>query len=171
MQNLHPLIVHFPVALLFVSALVALLAQATGRADAHLVGRALLWLGTAAAAAAVVSGFLGEQTVARVAGAHDVIEEHERYAYILLGLAALLSAWALVSWRRRGAPPAPAPLWLLGQALLLAMVVLTAKEGGELVHELGVGTRMTAPGGPLYDAALQSRAPADTTTPTRGDFR
>jgi len=172
MQNFHPLFVHFPIALLFTSAVVALWAQATRRPGAHLVARVLLWLGTLGAAAAVVTGFLGEQSVARVTGAHDVIEEHERYAYILLGLSALLSAWAIVSWRRRGAPPAPAALWILGQVALLAMLVLTANEGGELVHELGVGTKLTAPGGPLYDAAAQA-APADTSAPnpTGKDFR
>ena len=172
MQNFHPLFVHFPIGLLFTSAIVALWAQATKRPGAHLVARVLLWLGTFAAAATVVSDFLGEQTVAHVAGAHDVIEEHERYAYILLGLSALLSAWALVSWRRRGAPPAPGALWSLGQLALLAMLVLTAQEGGELVHELGVGTKLTAPGGPLHDPMAQA-APADTTAPrpTGKDFR
>lgn len=172
MQNFHPLFVHFPIGLLFTSAVVALWAQATKRPGAHLVARVLLWLGTVAAAATVVTGFLGEQSVAHVAGAHDVIEEHERYAYILLGLSALLSAWALVSWRRRGAPPTPGALWTLGQLALLAMLVLTAQEGGELVHELGVGTKLTAPGGPLYDATAQ-KTPADTTAPnpTGKDFR
>ena len=170
MQNFHPLIVHFPIAFLFTSAVVALWAQASGRPGAHLVARVLLWLGTLAAAAAVISGFLASQTVAHVRGAHAVIEEHERYAYILLVLSALLSAWALVSWRRTHAPPRPAPLWSLGQVLLLVMLVLTAKEGGELVHELGVGTKLTAPGGPLYDPSIQ-RAPADSSAPSAKDFR
>ena len=174
MQNFHPLFVHFPIGLLFTSAVVALWAQATKRPGAHLVARVLLWLGTLGAAAAVTTGFLGEQTVAHVKGAHGVIEEHERYAYILLGLSALLSAWALVSWRRRGAPPAPAAAWILGQFALLAMLVLTANEGGELVHELGVGTKLTAPGGPLYDPSIQQGgAPADSNAPnpTGKDFR
>jgi len=99
-QNLHPLVVHFPIGLLFTSAVVALWAQATNRPDAHLVGRVLLWLGTVAAAAAVISGFLGAQTVARVTGAHDVIEEHEKYAYVLLGLSCALSGWAISLLRR-----------------------------------------------------------------------
>ena len=170
MQNFHPLIVHFPIALLVTSAVVALWAQASRRPGAHLVARVLLWLGTLAAAAAVISGFLGSQTVAHVRGAHAVIEEHERYAYILLGLSALLSAWTLVSWRRMHSPPKPAALWSLAQVALLVMLVLTAKEGGELVHELGVGTKLTAPGGPLYDPSIQS-APADSSAPTAKDFR
>ena len=114
MQNFHPLFVHFPVALLLTSAVAALWAQASSRPGAHLVARVLLWIGTLAAAAAVITGFLASQSVAPVRGAHAVIEEHERYAYILLGLSALLSAWSIVSWRRSGAPPAPAALWSVG---------------------------------------------------------
>jgi len=169
-QNLHPLVVHFPIGLLFTSAVVALWAQATNRPDAHLVGRVLLWLGTVAAAAAVISGFLGAQTVARVTGAHDVIEEHEKYAYVLLGLSCALSGWAIVAWRRSHAAPRPAAPWVIGQVLLLAMIVLTAKEGGELVHELGVGTKMTARGGPLFEGGAQSAVP-DSSVPTGKDFR
>jgi uncharacterized membrane protein len=169
-QNLHPLIVHFPIGLLFTSAVVALWAQATNRPGAHLVARVLLWLGTVAAAAAVISGFLGAQTVARVTGAHDVIEEHEKYAYVLLGLSCALSGWALIAYKRRHASPAPAVPWVIGQVLLLAMLVLTAKEGGELVHELGVGTKMTAPGGRLYEPSMQTARP-DSTVPSSKDFR
>jgi len=129
-QNLHPLVVHFPIGLLFTSAVVALWAQATNRPGAHLVGRVLLWLGTVAAAAAVISGFLGAQSVARVPGSHDVIEEHEKYAYVLLALSCALSGWALVAYKRRKASPAPAAPWVLGQVLLLAMIVLTSVRSG-----------------------------------------
>ena len=170
MQNLHPLVVHFPIGLLFTSAVVALWAQATGRPGAHFVGRVLLWLGTVAAAAGVISGFLGAQSVTRVAGAHDVIEEHEKYAYVLLALSCALSGWAIVAWRRTQSAPKPAAAWIVGQLALLTMLVLTAKEGGELVHELGVGTKLTAHGGPLYDPAIQRAAP-DSTVPTGKDFR
>lgn len=170
MQNFHPLFVHFPIGLLFVATLAAMWAQANPGAQPF--ARTLLYLGTVAAAGTVVSGFLAGQSVARVKGAHAVIEEHERYAYILLGVAALLSSWSIVSWRRRRASPTPAPAWLAANAVLLALVVLTAKEGGELVHELGVGTKLTAPGGPLYDPTVQAQ-PADSSAPrpTGKDFR
>lgn len=172
MQNFHPLFVHFPVALLCFAVVAALFAQATRRPGAPLVARVLLYAGTLSAIAAAVTGFVAAQTVTPVAGAKPVIDEHQTYAYILLAIACLLSAWSLVSWRRRAVPPAPAALWIVGQVALLVALVLTAKEGGELVHELGVGTKLTAPGGPLYDPKARS-APADSTAPrpTGKDFR
>jgi LPXTG-motif cell wall-anchored protein len=173
-QNFHPLFTHFPIALLLVSVAAAVVAHVKGSPGAHLVARVLLYLGTAAAAVTALTGFLAEQTVTPVAGAHAVIEEHQTYAYILLGIAALLSAWSLLSWRRRRLPPRPAALWLIGHAALVAFVFLTAKEGGELVHELGVGTKMTAKGGPLYDPRAASAQPAADSTaprPTGRDFK
>jgi LPXTG-motif cell wall-anchored protein len=147
-------------------------AHVKGAPGAYLVARVLLYLGTAAAAVTALTGFLAEQTVTPVAGAHAVIEEHQTYAYIVLGIAALLSAWSLVSWRRRRLPPRPAALWLIGQAALVVFVFLTAKEGGELVHELGVGTKMTAKGGPLYDPMARAQPPDSTAPrPTGKDFK
>lgn len=172
MQNLHPLLVHFPIAFLLGSVVAALLAHANGRPGAHLVARALLYAGTLAAALTALNGFFSAQAVAPVAGMREVIAEHQTFAYVLLALACFLSGWSLVSWRRRRLPPKPAALWLGGQAALLALLVLTAMEGGELVHELGVGTKLTAPGGPLHDPAAGD-APVDSAAPrpTGRDFR
>jgi uncharacterized membrane protein len=172
MQNFHPLFVHFPVALLLFAAVVALYAQATHRPGAQLVARVLLYAGTLAAIAAAVTGFVAAQTVTPVVGAKHVIAEHQTYAYILLAIASLLSAWSLVSWRRRGVSPGPPLLWILGQVVLVVLVFLTANEGGELVHELGVGTKLTGKGGPLYDPTAGS-APVDSSAPrpTGKDFR
>ena len=172
MQNFHPLLVHFPIAFLLGSVLAALVAHFSGRPGAHLVARVLLYAGTLAATFTALNGFFSAQAVAPVAGMREVIEEHQTYAYVLLAIACFLSGWSLVSWRRRRLPPKPAALWLVGQAALVALLVLTAKEGGELVHELGVGTKLTAPGGPLFDPAAGG-APADTSAPnpTGRDFR
>jgi LPXTG-motif cell wall-anchored protein len=164
MQNFHPLFTHFPIALLLVSAAAALYAHVKGSPGTHLVARVLLYLGTLAGVVTAVTGFLAAQTVAPVAGMRHVIEEHQTYAYVLLGVAALMTAWSLVSWRRRNLPPRPAALWLLAQAALVTCVFLTAMEGGELVHELGVGTKLTGKGGPLYDPMARAQ-PADSTAP------
>jgi len=171
-QNFHPLFTHFPIALLLTSVAATFAGALLKRPNAPALARALLYLGTVAAAVTVVTGFLAAQSVAPVAGTQHTIEEHQNYAYVLLGVAAALSAWTFVSWRRAQAAPRPAGLWLIAQLALALLVALTANEGGELVHEHGVGTRMTAPGGPLHDAAA-TRAPADSTAPmpTGRDFK
>ena len=175
MQNPHPLFVHFPIAFLVAFGVAALLGLFVRRPGLDAFTRACLFLGTFAAAGTVISGFLAEQGVARVAAAREVIGEHRTFAYELLILAVLLSAAAAVAPRF----PARAGMWrvvqAIGAAVLLYLGVATAKEGGELVHELGVGTKMTAPGGPLHEGGGDgaTAVPADSTAPnpTGRDFR
>jgi hypothetical protein len=62
-------------------------------------------------------------------------------------------------------------LYTLALVALATLVALTAREGGELVYEYGVGTEMTAPGGPLAeDPSDQPRQPP-AEIPRREDFR
>lgn len=173
MQNIHPLLVHFPIALLLTSVAASFAGAWLRRPTAPSLARALLYLGTLAATITVISGFLAAQTVAPVRGTREILGEHQNYAYVLLGAATALSAWTFVSWRRARNAPRPAGLWLVAQLALVGLVVLTAREGGELVHDHGVGTALTAPGGPLHEAGAPAHAPADTTAPrpTGRDFR
>jgi len=161
-QNPHPLVVHFPLALLLTSAVAALYAAARGAGAVASFARALLWLGSAACAVAVITGFLASQSVAPVKAATDVLREHQNFAYVLLGLAATLSGWSLVAWSRTRATPRPTPLWVAGQVALAALLVLTGRDGGRLVHTYGVGTALTAPGGPLHETRAAAPAPSPT---------
>ena len=181
MQNVHPLFVHFPVALLF-TATVAVLAGFVVRTSwIAPFARACLYLGTLAAAAAVISGFFAAQTVARVAAAEHALGEHQTFGYVTLAVAAILSAWSIVAWRRSGRSPRPAAGWAIGNLALLVLLFLAAKEGGELVHEYGVGTTLTGPHGPLFQPgrmhpggsgeASEGAGGARDSVPTARDFR
>jgi len=181
-QNPHPLVVHFPLALLLVSAAAALWGTLRRAESAAAFARALLYLGTLACAVAVVTGFLAAQSVTRVQRALDTVSEHQNFAYALLALACLLSGWAFVAAHRLRRAPGPRALWLAGQLALATLVVLTGKEGGELVHRFGVGTALTARGGPLFEApapapgatagtAADSTSPHAPPRPSGRDFR
>lgn len=149
MQNVHPLIVHFPIALVLVGVAAELLGLWAGREGARRLAGPLLTLGLVALAAAVASGFLAHRTVAHTHDVHELIEGHERAGYISLALAAVL-----VLWRRRGNLEAQGQrvVYSLLCVALLATTVGGAKGGGELVFEHGIGTALTAHlGSPLAD--------------------
>ena len=178
MQNGHPLVVHFPVALLTVATLATLVGAFVRAGWLAPFARVSLYVGTLGAAFAVVSGFFAAQTVAKVAAAAHALGEHQTYGYIILGLACALTAWSVVAWRRTASPPRPAAVWWIANAALLAVLVLGAKEGGELVHEYGVGTALTGPKGPLHetpapgDAGRKPGTPSESdSVPTAKDFR
>ena len=172
MQNPHPLLVHFPIAFLLAFAAATLLALFVHRPGLVAFARACLYLGTAAAAVTVVTGFLAEQTVAPVAAARGDIEKHRTFGYVVLGLSAVLSALAAVAPRFPARAGQFRTVLAVGAVAVAGFLYLAGEEGGELVHEHGVGTRMTAPGGPLHEAPGDApRAPEDAPAPTRRDFR
>lgn len=58
MMNIHPLLVHFPIALLNAFVLMELLGLLLKKDEMRMAASWMLYLGTAGAAAAVTAGFL-----------------------------------------------------------------------------------------------------------------
>ena len=174
MQNPHPLLVHFPVAFLFGFVAATLLALVVHRPGVERFARACLFVGTAAAGVAVVSGFLAEQTVARVADAASELDKHRLAGYSVLALSAVLTALTVVAPRHPQRAGVIRGATLAGALALGGTLLFAAKEGGELVHHYGVGTRLTGPNGPLHEAQTGHRGPAapeGAPAPTGKDFR
>lgn len=155
---LHPLIVHFPIALLLVAPLFILIGVLLqpGKGRAYLFAALILMgLGTGAVFLALETGEAAAQAAERVPGVKAVLESHEDLAestrVVFSGLTLLFAAILLLPrLLRRG------PAWLAGRALPMVFLVLygagmivlanTAHNGGRLVHEFGVRA-MATPGG------------------------
>ncbi len=129
---LHPVIVHFPIALLSLGLFVEIVAR---KFKQWLPGSAswLLWLGTLAAWVTVGFGLLAERTAPHIPLAWQTLELHEDLAYWTVGLFSVLSLWRwrLPSWKQNWF----LPLWCVSWGVLLA----TAYQGGELVFSHGMG--------------------------------
>ena len=146
--HLHPLIVHFPIALLLVAPLLVLLgllwpAQRTGIHAAALI---LLLLGTSLAVLAVSTGMAAAGAAGRNPELRLALDSHEalakQAAILYAGLSMAFIVLQLLSKQRR---QGPSPRWLivvhllwlavsLGASLLL---IRTGHLGGRMVHELG----------------------------------
>jgi uncharacterized membrane protein len=154
---LHPLIVHFPVALLLVAPLFimigALLQPEKGRV--YLFSALILMaLGTSAVFMALETGEAAAKLTERTPEINTVLEHHEQLAettrMAFSALTVIFAAIILLPGRLRRSPR-----WLAGRALLLLfllaygagmlLVVNTAHNGGRLVHEFGVKA-MVEPG-------------------------
>lgn len=174
MQNAHPLVVHFPIAFLAGFAAATLLALVVRRPGLERFARACLYVGTPAAAVAVISGFYADQTVAPVAAAQGALGKHRLAGYGVLALASTLTALHVVAPRHPGRAGLVRTLSVVGAIAIGGTLWYAAHEGGELVHDYGVGTRMTGPGGPLAEDPSSPAPPPPTDTaprPTRSDFR
>jgi len=154
--NVHPLFVHFPIALLLATLVldVVVLAGRRKAADGsekrllcEACSGAVLLLAALGGLAAVATGFLAEDAVEAMstdAELHTLLERHETAALVTFGIALALAVWRLVG--RLRLPGGPVRWVYLG--LLLAACVLvgvTGHLGGSMVYGHGVGVQTSAP--------------------------
>jgi len=163
-DGLHPLIVHFPIALLLVAPVFILIGavKAPARARPYLVAAmVLLLMGTAAVFVAVETGEAAGQLAERSPGMAEVLETHESMAERTRVVFAVLSAVFVVllaaprllrrADTRLTTTVLPlAFLVLYGAGALL--LVNTAHNGGRLVHQFGVRSLM--PPAPIAEAGV-----------------
>jgi uncharacterized membrane protein len=146
-DGLHPLVIHFPVALLLVAPLFLLLG-ALFRQSARcwfLAGLALMALGTAATYVAVPTGEAAARLVDRTEAVAPVLTRHEdlaektRLTFTLLTVLFAVGMGVTRFWQP--GLPVSAALLLAFLALYAAGALLlanTAHNGGRLVHQFGV---------------------------------
>lgn len=147
-SHLHPLIVHFPIALLTLAPLLVVLGLLwpSQRGGIHCSALVLLVLGTLGALLAWATGEAAAALAERTPELRATLVRHEHFgqltAAIFGGLTLLFAGlWLLPLSRKRkdGIRLLRAwhLLWLLGAAVGLACLVRTGHLGGHMVHDLG----------------------------------
>lgn len=137
--NLHPIFVHFTVALLTVAVLLFALAPLAGgtlQRQWRVVARWNLWFGTGFAVITVITGFLAYNSVVHDTAGHAAMVDHRNWAVITVSAYIFLAAWSMIGayrGRERG------PLFILAALLAGALLAGTAWRGGELVFRHGLG--------------------------------
>lgn len=138
-RPLHPLIVHFPIALLFFAG--GLLAYFCFRPDQHWWTFRLLFMGGMAGfLLAMLSGTIDETWSIQNEAQHELVEQHELMAYVNLTLFAGLGAWMYL--RPQGFGPIELRWYTLAFWLALATVAYGAHLGGDMVYEMGVAVEV-----------------------------
>lgn len=157
-EGLHPIVVHFPIAVLLLAPLLVIASMLWRKSRTPLALAALvaLLVGTGAAQVAVMTGESagkfaeGRKLIAPAADA--VLEEHEElaektrtaFAVFTLAFGALVIVTALVGERvSHRTYVIGAGIALLGMAAGSLMLANTAHLGGRLVHEFGVRAPIT----------------------------
>src|SRR6266545_2423127 len=133
--ELHPALVHFPIAFLLGGLLVDLAARFRPRESLTRVASGLLITGVLSGIAAAFAGTLSYFTVpAHTEAAHEQMNMHLALASAALVLFALV---AFARWRRRTQPASTLALstGLAGAALLVGAAFL----GGKVVYQGGAG--------------------------------
>lgn len=138
MSNIHPLIVHFPIALIIVVFALDFLGALSRRQSLISAANILSIFAALAAVAAVITGLVAEESVWHTEDAHELIELHETIGFAVLG-AALVSLIFRPAIKKKKSKSSL--LWV-AVIISLAAAVLVGYEGylgGEIVFRHGAG--------------------------------
>jgi uncharacterized membrane protein len=148
-DGLHPLIIHFPVALLLVAPIFVVLGVLFKESGRGFLAAALILmvLGTASAYLAVETGEAAGELADRSPEINPVLLNHQKLAertrLVFTALTVVFAALLLVPALLKREPKRPLALVLYSLFLLLyaggtLVLANTAHNGGRLVHEFGV---------------------------------
>ena len=141
----HPLVVHFPLALILVAAALLLAARVLRNtslaATAATVGTWNLCLGAVAAVFALGTGLAAVIDLDVGTAARQAISLHLRWALFTTLVVVLLAVW-----RGAGTAQESRPSWIFIVVLLAASAALTftGYRGGKNVYEYGLGVKKIA---------------------------
>lgn len=137
MHPLHPMLVHFPIALLSAAVFFDLLGKKWRPEECRIAGLYTLVLGFAGAALSVISGALAEDAAEHSGVPERAIEIHEMLGFATFWIFAGLLGLRVVIWldwiQERRLVTA-----LLGIVGVLVMLV-ASYYGGSLVYDYGAG--------------------------------
>lgn len=139
MPNLHPLVVHFPIALIIMVFVFDLISVLTKNKSILTASHILTVFAVAGAAVSVITGLIAEESIWHPQAAHELLETHETVGIIILSLASVLLIFRLALREK-----------LLGRlgwiAVLIGLVGFglvgyTGYLGGEIVYRYGAGVQ------------------------------
>ena len=137
LQNIHPLVIHFPIGLLMGAALFYFVAWVFKKDDFAKTGFWVLLLGALSLVVAVGTGLYAEQGVMVALDVRQkLLLPHKQFMIATAVLCAIVTLWALIQ------RPFPKKGRILFLFLLLTMVgtmTIGADYGGRLVYDYNAG--------------------------------
>ena len=137
LQNIHPLLVHFPIALLYGAALLYFLASIRASEALKWTALWMLLLGALGAAAAVASGlYAAPGLMVSESVRHELLRHHKRLMIAAAAVTGVLTAWALAT---RPMPTRGRYVFLAGLIAVMWLIAAGADIGGEMVYGYNAG--------------------------------
>jgi uncharacterized membrane protein len=137
LQNVHPLVVHFPIAFLMGGVLFYFLALIFRKDTLATTALSLLILGAFSACVAAGSGLYAEEGVmVSLSVREHLLERHEQLMLATTGLSIILAVWAFIA---RPFPKKGRVFFLLLFLVLLGVMSLGADYGARMVYDYNAG--------------------------------
>jgi uncharacterized membrane protein len=137
LQNLHPLVVHFPIALIYGAALLYFLAWMRASEPLEWSALWMLALGAAGAAASIATGLYAESGVMVAASVRNQLLSHHKHLMLAASaVIGVLIVWALAA---RPMPARGRYVFLAGLLVVMLLMAMGADLGGRMVYDYNAG--------------------------------
>jgi uncharacterized membrane protein len=140
MHPIHPMVVHFPIALLIISVLFDAMATQWRHKSFQDAGFYTLIAGLIGAAAAVLTGAWAEEVAEGKGIPESVLEIHEALGYATLAL--FIGLLGLQLLMRRGVVREIPALYVIFGLIGVVVLLVTGYYGGVLVYDFGAGVNL-----------------------------
>ena len=141
MPNVHPMLVHLPIAILLVAYIFDQLSTILKKEELERVGWWTQLAGAVGLAATVVSGLLAEASIVIPEAAHEYLEIHEQLAFVAAGTFVTLFLWRISCKTKLPSRYRVVYLGLFAGGVIV--IWIGAWFGGEMVYRYGVGVSLT----------------------------
>jgi uncharacterized membrane protein len=141
LPNIHPLVVHFPIALFTTFFLLEVLAMIRRSERLYHAASWTLYTGIIFAVTAILLGMQAARSVPHGGVIHSIIDQHESYATAATGIAVVLALWRAVAGEHLINLAPPRWLHLVLAMVMVLLIFLTADLGGLMVFKFGVGVQ------------------------------
>jgi len=140
--NIHPLLIHFPIAILIIAVVFDVLALVAPNKWWHPTTATILYaIGTVSTFVAYYSGQEAGEYLKLSKPALEVLNHHSQLAlYTLLFFSFYITVRLALTWNRDTIKRALHIGLIIGAFAGLGLLYATAEHGGELVYGYGVGT-------------------------------
>ncbi len=137
--NMHPSLVHFPIAFLSVFFLLEIVGTWWVNEKMRQVASAMLYCGAFGALLAVTAGLYAANTVPHGQDVHEIMEWHERFGLTVAGLAVVLGIWRFLT--KHSLSGMEKALFLLLSTIMTVCLIFGADLGGLMVYGHGVAVQ------------------------------
>ena len=137
LQNIHPLVIHFPIAFLMGGALFYVAAWIFRKDEFARTGFWVLMGGALSLAASVATGLYAEEGVMlSLSVRENLLTPHKNLMLATSGLCAILTVWAIIA---RPFPKKGRLLFLFLFLVMIGVMTVGADFGGRMVYDYNAG--------------------------------
>ena len=140
LPNIHPLFVHFPIALLLTSLFLFVLALSIKRNQIFTIAKWNLIIGTLSGVITVITGFIAARSVPHNHEIHMAMITHRNLMLTTVIISLALSIY--IFDKKECLPGKKGIIFLIGTILMAACLTIGADFGGKMVFKYGVATEL-----------------------------